>query len=282
METLATHRTFNGVLGYYRHAAETTACAMRFAVFVPPQAASGPVPVLWWLSGLTCTEDNFVTKAGAFRRAAELGLMIVAADTSPRGDDVPDDDAYDLGQGAGFYVDATEAPWSTHFRMYTYIRDELPRLIFDEFAADPGAQGISGHSMGGHGALTIGLRNPDRYRSISAFAPIAAPSQCPWGRKALAAYLGNESEAWAAHDAAALMSAAGDRSSYPEILVDQGSADQFLDEQLLPERFADACRASGQELRLRLQEGYDHSYFFIASFIDDHLQHHADLLWAAD
>jgi len=281
METLSQTRCFEGSLGYYRHDAETTNCAMRFSAFVPAQAATGPVPVLWWLSGLTCTEDNFTVKAGAYRKAAELGLMIVAPDTSPRGDSVPDDSGYDLGQGAGFYVDATREPWAENFQMYSYITAELPGVVLAGFPADPDAQGICGHSMGGHGALTLALQNPDRYRSLSAFAPIAAPTECPWGQKALGAYLGNDRESWQRYDASALMTAAGDRSAYPEILVDQGAADEFLEGQLMPERFAAACRGSGQELRLRLHEGYDHSYFFIATFIDDHLQHHADILWSA-
>jgi S-formylglutathione hydrolase len=281
VETLSQTRCFDGSLGYYRHDAETTNCAMRFSAFVPAQAATSPVPVLWWLSGLTCTEENFTVKAGAYRRAAELGLMVVAPDTSPRGDSVPDDSGYDLGQGAGFYVDATREPWVKHYQMYSYITAELPRVVFAEFPANAAAQGICGHSMGGHGALTIGLQLPERYRSVSAFAPIAAPTESPWGQKALGAYLGDDRESWQRYDASALMTAAGDRSAYPEILIDQGGADEFLEAQLMPEKFAAACRASKQELRLRLHEGYDHSYFFIATFIDDHLQHHADILWSA-
>ncbi|MGI9341821.1 MAG: S-formylglutathione hydrolase [Gammaproteobacteria bacterium] len=282
MELLSQTRCFDGSLGYYRHDAETTNCAMRFSAFVPAQAATGPVPVLWWLSGLTCTEENFTVKAGAYRKAAELGLMIVAPDTSPRGDGVPDDDGYDLGQGAGFYVDATREPWAKNFQMYSYITAELPGVVLAEFPANADAQGICGHSMGGHGALTLALRNPDRYRSLSAFAPIAAPTECPWGQKALTAYLGDDRAAWQRYDASALMTTAGDRSAYSEILIDQGGADEFLEAQLMPEKFAAACRANKQELRLRLHEGYDHSYFFIATFIDDHLQHHADILWSAD
>ena len=253
---------------------------MRFSVFTPPQALHGgaPAPILWWLSGLTCTEDNFTVKAGAYRKAAELGLVIVAPDTSPRGEAVPDDEAYDFGQGAGFYVDATQAPWSTHFHMYSYITRELPELVFGNFAADPARQGIFGHSMGGHGALTIGLKNPDTYRSISAFAPISAPMDCPWGDKALTGYLGPDRTAWEAHDATRLLRGGGDRSGFPPILVDQGKADPFLDNQLMPHLLQEACRAAGQALTLRLQEGYDHSYFFIASFIDDHLAHHKKIL----
>jgi S-formylglutathione hydrolase len=251
---------------------------MRFSVFVPEQAARGPVPVLWWLSGLTCTEENFTVKAGAYQCAAELGMMIVAPDTSPRGDEVPDDEAYDLGQGAGFYLDAVQQPWARHFNMYSYITAELPELVFAEFPGAFSAQGIFGHSMGGHGALTIGLKNPDRYRSISAFAPIAAPLQCPWGQKAFATYLGDDHPSAADYDATAIMMAGGDRSAAPTILVDQGLADDFLTSQLMPEKFAAACDAVGQSLDLRMHEGYDHSYFFIASFIDDHIRHHAAIL----
>jgi len=278
METISQARTFGGTLGYYRHAATTTDCEMRFSVFVPGQASGDPLPVLWWLSGLTCTEDNFTVKAGAYRKAAELGMIIIAPDTSPRGDAVPDDEAYDLGQGAGFYLDATTEPWARHFNMYSYITAELPEIVFGAFPGNADAQGICGHSMGGHGALTIGLKNTDQYRSISAFAPIVAPMQCPWGQKAFAAYLGDADTAGMQYDATALMAAAGDRSVAPEILIDQGLADAFLEEQLMPEKFAAACAAVGQRLNLRMQEGYDHSYFFIASFIDDHLQHHADIL----
>jgi S-formylglutathione hydrolase len=251
---------------------------MRFSLFQPPQAEQGPVPVLWWLSGLTCTEDNFTTKAGAYRDAAELGMMVIAPDTSPRGDDVADDPGYDLGQGAGFYVDATREPWQPNYQMASYISDELPSLVFKHFPGRADAQGIAGHSMGGHGALTIGLRHADRYRSISAFAPIVAPSQVPWGQKALTAYLGEDQQAWQKYDATDLMSEAGDRRDCPEILIDQGDADAFLAEQLQPERFAKACESVGQQLQLRHQPGYDHSYFFIASFIADHLHHHARIL----
>ncbi len=278
METISAYRCFDGTVGYYRHDAETTGCPMRFSVFVPPQAASRAVPVLWWLSGLTCTEENFTVKAGAYRVAAELGLMIVAPDTSPRGADVPDDAGYDLGQGAGFYVDATAEPWRRHFNMYSYVTEELPSVVMAAFPGDPVAQGIFGHSMGGHGALTIALKRPSQYRSLSAFAPITAAAECPWGRKALSAYLGPRSEDWLRYDATALMQAAGDRSTFPEILIDQGDADEFLAEQLRPDRFAAACRSNAQALRLRLQQGYDHSYFFIQSFIDDHLRHHAAIL----
>ena len=228
------HAASAETLGYYRHEAQTTQCPMEFTVFVPPEADRATVPVLWWLSGLTCTADNFTTKAGAYRMAAELGLMIVAPDTSPRGDDVPNDEAYDLGQGAGFYLDATASPWSTHFNMYSYVTSELPAEIFAAFPGDARAQGITGHSMGGHGALTIGLKNPATYRSMSAFAPIVNPCECPWGQKAFGTYLGDDQTAWSQYDATRLVAAAGDRSAAPEILIDQGRADGFLTEQLMP------------------------------------------------
>jgi len=252
---------------------------MRFSIFVPKQSGqSGPLPVLWWLSGLTCSEDNFTVKAGAYRKAAELGLIIVAPDTSPRGEQVADDEAYDLGQGAGFYLNATQSPWQPNYRMYSYITEELQQLVCEEFPVNPAAQGICGHSMGGHGALTIALKNPDLYKSVSAFAPIVNPVDCPWGEKAFTAYLGADRSSWAEYDSCDLMRAAGDRSGYPPILIDQGGADDFLSNQLRPERFADACGSVGQELVLRMQDGYDHSYFFVSTFIDDHLMHHAALL----
>jgi S-formylglutathione hydrolase len=276
MECLAEHRCFGSTLAYYRHKSAVNGCDMRFSVFIP--LGDGPFPVLWWLSGLTCTEDNFTVKAGAYRHVAEQGMMIVAPDTSPRGEDVPDDEAYDLGQGAGFYVDAVCEPWKTNYHMYSYVTRELPELVFGAFPGDEGAQGIFGHSMGGHGALTIGLRHPERYRSISAFAPIVAPTQVPWGRKAFAAYLGDDRELWQRHDACELIRAAGDRTEARPILVDQGEADVFLAEQLQPERFEAACADVGQRLILRRHEGYDHSYFFIASFIDDHIEHHGSIL----
>lgn len=276
METIASHRCFGGTLGYYRHSSVVNACDMRFSVFLP--LGDGPFPVLWWLSGLTCTEDNFTVKAGAYRYAMQYGLMIVAPDTSPRGEDVPDDEAYDLGQGAGFYIDAQRDPWQKNFNMYSYVTEELPELVFGGFAGDESAQGICGHSMGGHGALTIGLRHPDRYRSISAFAPIVAPTLVPWGDKAFGAYLGEDRESWKQHDACELMRGAGDRSDAPPILVDQGLADDFLAEQLRPELFEAACATVGQRLVLRRHEGYDHSYFFVSSFIDEHIEHHATIL----
>ena len=272
------HACFGGTVGYYSHPSTVCNCDMRFAVFVPPQAQAGPVPVLFYLSGLTCTEDNFTSKAGAQRYAAEHGLMLVAPDTSPRGEDVPDQaDAWDFGTGAGFYVDATQAPWSTHYNMYSYVVKELPELIAQEFAVRRDRMGIFGHSMGGHGALVCGLRNPDLFKSISAFAPIAAPSQCPWGQKAFSGYLGPDTDRWKAYDATKLVKehAKGDRT----ILIDQGTADTFLSQnQLLPEVFEAACKAAGQPLNLRLQPGYDHSYFFMATFMADHVRRHADVL----
>jgi S-formylglutathione hydrolase len=279
LETLSEHRCYGGTQGFYRHASRETATPMRFAVYTPPQAKSGRVPVLWFLSGLTCTEENFTVKAGAQRVAAELGLMLVAPDTSPRGDGVPGDPqgAYDFGSSAGFYVDATVAPFAKNYRMYSYVARELPELIASGFPADPGRQGITGHSMGGHGALTVALKNPQRFRSVSAFAPIVAPMEVPWGQKALAGYLGAERAAWSEYDACALI---GRGSRLRELLVDQGAADQFLEKQLQPERLATACRAAGIPLTLRLQEGYDHSYYFIASFIEDHLRWHHQRLTA--
>jgi S-formylglutathione hydrolase len=241
---------------------------MRFSIFVPP--GEGPFPVLIWLSGLTCTEDNFTTKAGAYRKAAELGLAVVAPDTSPRGEGVADDPAYDLGQGAGFYVDATEAPWAPHFRMETYVTRDLPAAL-GEFTVDLGRCGIAGHSMGGHGALTLALRHPQLYRSVSAFAPISSPTRCPWGQKALGAYLGPDQAAWRGHDASLLLESGAARGRFDDILVDQGGADSFLEGQLNPTFLIAAAEAAGQKLTLRMQPGYDHSYFFISSFIDDHL-----------
>ncbi len=247
---------------------------MRFGVYLPPQAEKQPCPVLYWLSGLTCTEQNFIAKAGAQRFAAEHGLIIVAPDTSPRGEDIADDDAYDLGQGAGFYLNATQSPWSQHFRMYDYVVEELPRLVERHFPVNE-FRGVSGHSMGGHGALVVALKNPDRYRSVSAFSPIVAPSRVPWGEKAFTAYLGQDRDAWKAWDACELI-AGGAR--VPEILVDQGTGDDFLAKQLRPDLLRDACDQTGQPLELRLQPGYDHSYYFIATFIGEHIAHHAKAL----
>lgn len=278
LETVSECLTFGGKLGTYAHDSATNNCRMRFTVFTPEQASAGAVPVLWWLSGLTCTEENFTIKSGAYRAASELGLMIVAPDTSPRGDGVANDEAYDLGQGAGFYVNATQAPWNAHFHMYDYITRDLPEVVLPNFPADPGRQGISGHSMGGHGALTIGLRNPDTYKSISAFAPIVSPMNCPWGEKALTTYLGPDRAAWEAHDACALVRAAGNRSDFPGILMDQGLADDFLDGQLKPHLFEEACKDAAQTLNLRRHEGYDHSYFFVSTFLEDHFTHHLTIL----
>ena len=276
LETLSEHASFGGSQGIYRHRSTAVACAMEFSVYLPPQARSGPVPVLYWLSGLTCTWANFTEKAGAQRYAAEHGLIVVCPDTSPRGTDLPGEhEAYDFGSGAGFYVDATQPPWSGHYRMYSYVSEELPALIADRFPAAPGRQGIFGHSMGGHGALVIAFRNPDRYRSLSAFAPIAAPARCPWGRKAFAGYLGPDEHAWRQYDATAL---AEGGPWCQEILVDQGSRDQFLEEQLQPDTLVVACRRGDIPLRLRMQDGYDHSYYFIATFLADHIAHHASLL----
>jgi S-formylglutathione hydrolase len=269
----SSNRAFGGVQGVYEHASDATGTPMTFSVFVPEHGAGTRLPVLWYLSGLTCTHAN-VTDKGEFRRACvEHGVIFVAPDTSPRGDDVPDDDAYDFGKGAGFYVDATEAPWSTNFRMRSYVEDELPALIAAEFPmADMARQGITGHSMGGHGALTIALRNPDRFRSVSAFAPIVSPLHCLWGEKALSGYLGDDRADWRSYDACALID---DGARVPEILVDQGDADQFLAEQLKPELLADACHRAGIDLTLRLQPGYDHSYYFISTFMADHIAWHA-------
>lgn len=277
LQTTKTHAVHGGTLRYGRHDSAVTGTPMTLSVFTPP--GEGPFPVLIWLSGLTCTEDNFTTKAGAYRAAAEHGVIIVAPDTSPRGPDlqgepVADDDAYDLGQGAGFYVDATQAPWAPHFRMESYVTDELIALIDAEFPTTR-TRSIFGHSMGGHGALTLALNHPQLFRSVSAFAPIASPTRCPWGEKALTAYLGADQTAWARHDAALLIQAGAARGVYDDILVDQGDADTFLTEQLKPELLVEAARKAGQALTLRMQPGYDHSYFFMASFIDDHVAFHA-------
>lgn len=278
-EKLSEHRCFGGTVGFYRHAAASTASPMRFAVFVPPAAERGPVPVLYCLAGLTCTEETFMIKAGAQRVAAELGVMLVAPDTSPRGLRIPgESDAWDFGAGAGFYLDATEAPWSAHYRMYTYVTRELRTLVNAHFAADPERTGILGHSMGGHGALVLGLRNPEIYRSISAFAPICAPRQCPWGRKAFSGYLGEDRGQWAQYDATELAAQVSDASRRPPILVDQGLADPYLAEQLHPQRLEQACRRSGLNLRLRRHERYDHGYYFISTLIADHLRHHLESL----
>ncbi len=273
METVSTSKAYGGIQGVYRHASTATGTDMTFAVYVPPHEQGARLPVLWFLSGLTCTHANVMDK-GEYRRAcAELGVILVAPDTSPRGDDVLDDDAYDFGKGAGFYVDATEQPWAKSFQMRTYVEDELPALIAKAFpVADMTRQGIFGHSMGGHGALTIALRNPERFRSVSAFAPIVAPLQCPWGEKALGGYLGADRTTWRAYDACALIE---DGARVAEILVDQGDEDGFLVEQLKPELLAAACEAAGIDLTLRMQPGYDHSYNFISTFMADHVAWHA-------
>ena len=276
METLSTSTAFGGTQGVYRHASTATGTDMTFAVYVPPHAPDARLPVLWFLSGLTCTHANVMDK-GEYRRAcAEHGVIVIAPDTSPRGEGVPDDDAYDFGQGAGFYVDATEQPWAANFNMKRYVEDELPALIAAEFPmADMTRQGITGHSMGGHGALTIALRNPDRFRSVSAFAPIVAPLHCPWGEKALTGYLGPDRADWRAYDACALIA---DGARVADILVDQGEADGFLDDQLKPALLAEACAAAGIDLTLRMQPGYDHSYNFISTFMSDHVAWHAERL----
>ncbi|WP_198401748.1 S-formylglutathione hydrolase [Zobellella denitrificans] len=273
MQLLQEQKCFGGRQIRYQHESQSLNCSMQFSVFLPPQAELGPVPALYWLSGLTCTDENFSTKAGAQRVAAELGLALIIPDTSPRGEGVPDDDngAYDLGLGAGFYVNATEAPWSRHYRMYDYVLNELPALVEAELPLD-GRRAVSGHSMGGHGALVLALRNPARFVSVSAFAPISNPSDCPWGQKAFTAYLGEDKAAWAQYDASLLLREKG--CPLP-MLVDQGEADNFLAEQLKPQALKAAAEHAGAALTLRLQPGYDHSYYFIASFIEDHLRFHA-------
>jgi len=274
VETVSTNRAFGGIQGVYRHASRETGTEMTFSVFVPPHAPGAKLPVVWYLSGLTCTHAN-VTEKGEFRRAcAELGLIFVAPDTSPRGEGVADDPdgAWDFGLGAGFYVDATQAPYAAHYRMWSYVTQELPALIADQFPADMDRQSIMGHSMGGHGALTIGLTYPERYRAVSAFAPIVAPGQVPWGEKALGGYLGEDRAAWRKHDAVALIE---DGARIDALLVDQGAGDSFLEEQLRPQLLRTACDAAGIDLSLNLREGYDHSYYFISSFMDDHLRWHA-------
>ena len=282
IETLSETACFGGRIGFYRHASESNRCDMQFSVFVPPQAASGKVPVLTFLSGLTCTEENFMVKSGAQRVAARLGLMLVSPDTSPRGEGVPDDpdDDYDFGLGAGFYLNATEAPWSRHYQMYDYVTKELPGIVFDNFPGDAKRHGLTGHSMGGHGALTIGLKNPHRYQSLSAFAPICTTLHSPWGKKALAYYLGSDTATWHDYDACEVARTVRDASAYDKILIDQGADDPFLAEQLRPELFEAACAESGLPVELRIHEGYDHGYYFISTFIEDHLKHHAERLGA--
>lgn len=276
METVSENVCFGGVQGVYRHESAACNCAMTFGLYLPPAAEQKDVPVLWYLSGLTCTHENAMIKAGAQGWAARHGIAVIFPDTSPRGDGVADDEEYDLGQGAGFYVDATESPWSPHFRMWEYVTRELPELVFSEFRLDQGSQGITGHSMGGHGALTIAMTRPDTYRSVSALAPIANPTRTGMGRKQFAAYLGHDPDRWSLHDSTVLMRTKG----YPgPILIDQGEADPFL-EHLAPSALADAISSAGQDAEFRMHKRYDHSYFFVASFMEDHVRHHAERLHA--
>ena len=278
MERVSEHACFGGTQGFYRHDSEVIGLPMKFGVYVPPQAAQGPVPVLVYLAGLTCTEETFAIKAHAQEHAARHGLMLVTPDTSPRGTGVAGADAaWDFGDGAGFYLDAIQAPWAQRWRMATYVTLELQSIVAREFPADTARTGLFGHSMGGHGALTLALRNPGLYRSVSAIAPIAAPSQCPWGHKAFGGYLGDDRAAWAAHDATELVKSG---AKAPPLLVDQGLADKFLAEQLHPHLFEEACRAAGQPLTLRRHEGYDHGYYFIQTVVGDHVAHHAKQLSA--
>lgn len=277
LEILSAVRSHGGIQGVYRHASTATGTAMTLAVFVPAHAPGARLPVLWYLSGLTCTHANVMEKGEYRGPCAEHGIILVAPDTSPRGEDVPDEDGYDFGQGAGFYLDATAAPWSRHYRMRAYVEDELPALVAEHFPADMARQGITGHSMGVHGALTIALRNPGRFRSVSAFAPIVAPSQVPWGEKAFGRYLGTDRGAWREYDAVALIE---DGARLSELLVDQGTADSFLDQQLRPHLLAKVCAEAGIAAEIRMQEGYDHSYFFISTFMAGHVAWHAARLRA--
>lgn len=274
MEQIERHAMFGGWQEVWQHTSSSLNSTVNVGVYLPPQAENGKCPVLYWLSGLTCNEQNFITKANAQRYAAEHGVIIVAPDTSPRGDDVANDEAYDLGQGAGFYVNATQEPWAKHYRMYDYIVEELPALIEANFPASD-ARGITGHSMGGHGALMIALRNPGRYRSASAFAPIVAPTQVPWGHKAFGAYLGDDQSTWKAYDTVELINQAEEKL---HLLVDQGTADNFLEEQLKTELLEEACKAADHPCTVRYQEGYDHSYYFISTFIEGHIKHHAEAM----
>lgn len=276
METLSENACFGGTQGVYKHTSDVTGTDMTFGLFQPVEAQDGPVPVLWFLSGLTCTHENAMTKAGAQSWAAEQGIALIFPDTSPRGDGVPDDDEYDLGQGAGFYVNATEDPWSDHFQMWDYVTEDLPELVFSKFALDPERQGITGHSMGGHGALTIAMTLPERFRSVSAFSPICNPTASDWGRKQLQAYLGDDTGDWSAHDASHLMS---QRGFDGPMLIDTGTKDQFID-LLRPEALAHAIATRRQQATFRMQPGYDHSYFFVSTFMEEHVSFHADALWA--
>ena len=274
LKEISSNKSFGGTQFVYEHASEETGTPMRFGIFTPPQAANQKLPALFWLSGLTCTEENFIVKAGAQRIAAELGVIIIAPDTSPRGLGYPgEDDSYDFGSGAGFYLDATEAPWNKGYRMYSYVCEELHGLVTKNFPVDDNKIGIFGHSMGGHGALTIGIKNPDKFRSISAFAPICAPSQVPWGEKVFTNYLGADRTSWQAYDATSLVQSKGWNG--PPLLIEQGTADQFLADQLKPELLKAACEKAGVNIDLRLRDGYDHSYFFMASFMEDHVRFHA-------
>ncbi|MEY8803450.1 S-formylglutathione hydrolase [Leisingera sp. XS_AS12] len=275
METISENAAFGGIQGVHKHASTATGCDMTFGLFLPEEAKDGPVPLLWYLSGLTCTHENAMTKAGAQAWCAEQGIAIVFPDTSPRGEGVADDEAYDLGQGAGFYVNATQDPWAPHFRMWDYVAEELPALLGENFAIDLDRQAITGHSMGGHGALTLAMNLPGRYKSVSAFAPICNPTASDWGRKQLSAYLGDDEAAWARHDASLLMREAGFDGP---VLVDTGTADQFID-LLKPEALAAAVAERRQQATLRLQPGYDHSYFFVSTFMEDHIAFHADALY---
>lgn len=279
LEMISEHACFGGTMGFYRHASVVNNCDMQFSVYQPPQAKDNPVPVILFLSGLTCTEETFMIKSGAQRIAAELGVMLVSPDTSPRGEDVPDDpdDEYDFGLGAGFYLNATQEPWRRHYHMYDYVTRELQDAVFSAFPGDRERQGITGHSMGGHGALTIGLKNQHMFQTISAFAPISSPSECPWGRKAFNNYLGDDRSTWAEYDATRLV-AQLDKKPAHEILVDQGMADQFLEQELHPHHFENACRENGVALQLRRHDGYDHGYYFISTFMEDHLRYHAAIL----
>lgn len=276
------HRCFGGMQYFCRHSSRVNHCEMRFAVYLPPQAQSERLPALYYLAGLTCTEETFTIKAGAQRLASELGLMLVAPDTSPRNVGLPgDSDSWDFGVGAGFYLDATRPPWSRHFNMYSYVTCELPELVERHFPAHGERRGIFGHSMGGHGALTIALKLPDRYRSVSAFAPISAPMRCPWGQKAFSGYLGDDESSWRQYDTTELLASLASAEGRPPLLVDQGLADQFLDVQLRPELLEAACQRSGYPVTLRRHEGYDHGYYFVSTFVEDHLRHHARQLLAA-
>ena len=276
VEILSTHRAFDGTLHYCRHQSAATGTPMRFTIFLPP--GEGPFPVMVWLSGLTCTEDNFTVKAGAYGAAAALGMAIVAPDTSPRGEDVADSPDYDFGQGAGFYLDATQAPWAAHFRMESYVTRDLLEAVHGAFPLDPARRAISGHSMGGHGALTLALKHPELFRSVGAFAPICSPTRCAWGQKAFTGYLGADESVWDSHDAALLIEAGAAKGRYADILVEQGLGDNFLVDQLKPGLLEAACEAAGQSLTVLRHEGYDHSYFFVSSFIADHLAWHRERL----